>query len=73
MVGSAIVADDTCAVDTEHYVQVLERHVMDDIIVRPLQEGGVNVAIRNHPCFRQTCAESDRVSFGYTDIEDAIW
>ena len=48
--------------------QVLEVDKIEDNLLG----GGVNVAIGDHACFRQTCAESDRVSFGYTDIEDAI-
>ena len=72
MVGSTVVTDDTGAVDTEHYVQVLQRHVMHDIIVRTLQERGVDIAIRYHTCFGQTCTESHGMSFGNTDVEDAV-
>ena len=68
----AVVADDTCAVDTEHHVQVLQCYVMDDIIVRPLQESGVDIAIRYHPCFREPRTERHSVTLGDADIEHAV-
>ena len=52
MVGGSIVTDDTCAVDTENDMQVLQRHVVDDIVVRALQEGGVDIAIGQHTRLR---------------------
>ena len=70
--GRAVVTDDTCAVDTQHHMQVLQCYVMHDIIVRPLQESGVDIAVRHHACFRQTGTERHGMPFGDTHIEDAV-
>ena len=69
MMRSSVVAHDTCTVNTKYHMQVLQRYVMHDVIVRPLQESGVDITVRHHACLRQTGAERHRVSFGDTHIE----
>ncbi len=38
----AVGADDAAAIDGEHHRQVLDRHVMDQLIVGALQECGID-------------------------------
>ena len=45
---------------------------MYDIIVGTLEESGVDIAVRQHTCFRQTGTEGDSMSFSDTDIKDTI-
>ena len=72
MVGSTVIAYDPGAVDAEDHMQVLQCYIMHDIVVRPLEEGRVDIAIGQHARFRQSGAESDGVPFGDTDVEDAV-
>ena len=68
----AIVTDDARAVDAQHDVQVLQRHVMHDIVIGPLEEGGVDIAVGQHAGFGETGAERHRMPFGDTHVIDAF-
>ena len=72
MVGSTVVTDDAGAVDTEHHMQFLQRHIVNDVIVRTLHERGVDIAIGQHTCFGETGTECDGMPFGDTDVEHTI-
>ena len=72
MVRSTIITYDTGAVDTEHYVQVLQRHVMDDVVVSTLQESRVDIAVGHHTRFGQTGTECHGMTFRDTYVEDAF-
>ena len=53
-------------------MQVLERDIMHDVIVSALEESGVDIAVGQHTCLRQTGTESDGMSFSDTDIKDTV-
>ena len=72
MVRSAVVTDDTGAVDAKHHVQFLQRHIVNDVIVGTLHERGVDIAIGQHTCFGETGTKRDGMTFGDTDVEYAI-
>ena len=68
----AVVTYYSRTVDTQYHMQVLQRHIMNDVIVRPLQERRIDIAVRQHPRFRQTGAKSHGMSFGNSHIEHSV-
>ena len=68
----AIGANDTGTVDGEQYRQVLQCHVVHQLVVGALQEGGVN---RHHGFYvatGQAGSKSNSMLLGNTDIEIAF-
>ena len=68
-VGLAVGADNAAAIDGEHHRQVLDRHVMDQLIVGALQEGGIDRHHRLVAADRQPGGEGDRVLLGDRHVE----
>jgi hypothetical protein len=60
------------AIDREAHRQVLDRDVVDDLIIGALQEGRIDRAERLHALGRQAGGEGDGVLFGDADIEAAL-
>ena len=73
MVGAAVVAGETGAVDSEDHRQSLQADIVHDLVVGALQEGRVDADDRAHPLRGETGGEGDRVLFGDADVEEAIW
>ena len=70
--GGAVGADDTGAVDGEQYRQVLQCHIVHQLVVGALQEGGIN---RHHgldATAGQAGSKSNGVLLGNADIEIAF-
>ena len=68
----AVLAHQARAIHAERHGQVLHRDVMDDVVVRPLQEGAVD---RHHGADAlggEPARERDRVAFGDADVEEAL-
>ena len=70
--GLAVIADQPGAVDREAHRQLLDRHVVHDLVVGALQEGRVDRGKRLHPLGRQPGGEGHRVLLGDADIEGAL-
>ena len=71
-VGGAIGPHQAGPVQSKHHGQVLDSHVMNQLVVGPLQEGGVN---RHHwfePLAGQPSGESDGMLLGNADIKIAL-
>ncbi len=64
MVGRAILAHHTGTIDGEGHVQILHRHVMDELIVAALQEGGIDGHHRLHRLAGQTGRQGHRMLLG---------
>src|SRR5690606_5076009 len=69
----AVRSDQTRTVDRKAHRQVLDRHVVHDLVVGALQKGRIDRAERAHPLRGQARGESDRVLLGNTDIEAPLW
>ena len=72
MMGRAVRPHEAAAVQREQHRQVLQRDVMDQLIVSTLQEGGVDRDDRPHALAREACAERDAVLLGDADVEVAV-
>ena len=72
MVGCTIVAHQPAAVQREGDIEVLDRHVVDQLVVAALQEGRVDRDHRLHAIGRQACGEGDGVLLGDADVEVAL-
>ena len=72
VVRGAVRAHDAGAIDREQDRQVLEGHVVDDLVVRALQEGGVDGDHRLEPFCSETGGERDRVLLGDADVVIAL-
>jgi len=70
--GGPVVAHKSAPVEAEDHMEILQAHVMDDLIVGPLQEGGVDGHYGDQPFHRQTGGEGDAVLFRDTDVEKAV-
>ena len=68
----AICAHQAAAIDGEHHRQVLDRDVMDQLVVRALQEGRVDRHHRLHAFAGQAGGERHGVLLGDADVEVAL-
>ncbi len=69
--GGAVGADEAGAVDGEAHRQVLDRHVMHDLVVAALQERRIDRAERLEAFGRKAGRERHRMLFGDADVEGA--
>ena len=72
MVRRPIVAHQPGAVHREHHVQLLQAHVVHDLVIRALQEGRVDRRHRLGPLERQPGGEQDRLLLGDAHVEVAL-
>ena len=70
--GRAVRADEPGTVHGEAHRQLLDRHVMDDLVVGALQERRIDGRERLVAFGREPGREGDRVLLGDADIEGAI-
>jgi hypothetical protein len=68
----AIVANDAAAVNGEDYRQILDAHIVNDLIEGPLEEARVNDNEGNEPLSSQPGSEGDGMLLTNADIEDAL-
>ena len=69
--GRAVGADEAGAVEGEAHGQVLDRHVVHDLVVGALQEGRIDGAERLVALRRHAGGEGHRVLLGDADVEGA--
>ena len=69
--GRAVRAHEAGAVEGEAHGQVLDRHVVHDLVVGALQEGGIDRAERLVALRRHAGGEGHRMLLGDADIEGA--
>jgi hypothetical protein len=72
VVGRAVRADETGAVDRERDGQLLQVHVVHELVVRALQEGRVDRDHRPQAPRREAGRERHRVLLGDPDVEIAV-
>ena len=72
MVCRSVFSYQSGAVQAKYDGEAEQGDVMDDIIVCPLHEGGVDVAERLHSFFSHTARESGCMPFGNTHIEGTV-
>jgi hypothetical protein len=68
----AVGADQTAAVQSEHDRQVLQCDVVNQLVIRALQERRVDRDHRLHAVAREACRKRHRVLLGDSDIEIAV-
>ena len=72
-VGGAVGADQAGTVQGEQDVEVLDGDVVYQLVVAPLQEGGVDGDDGLHALAGLACGQGDGMLFGNGDIEVAFW
>ena len=72
MVRWAVGADYATSVQAEDYVQVLNRHVVDDLVVGALHEARVDVAERHLALGGHAGTEGDGVLFSDAHVERPV-
>ena len=70
--GRAVGADQAGAIDGEAHRQLLDRHVMHDLVIGALQEGGIDRRERPHAFGREPGGKGHRMLLGDADIEAAL-
>ena len=70
--GRAVGADQPRPVDGETHRQALDRNIVHDLVVGPLQEGRVDRGKGLHPLRDQPAGEGHRVLLGDADVETAL-
>ncbi len=68
----AVGADDARAIDREHHRQVLQRDVVDQLVVATLQESRVDRDDRLHALAGEPGGKGHRVLLGNADVEIAV-
>ncbi len=72
VVGRAVLADETPAIEAEDDVEVLQRDVHDELVVCTLQERGVDGHDRQAAAERHAGGEADSVLLGDAHIEETV-
>ena len=72
VVRIAVVADDAGAIDAEHQMQPLQRRVMDEHIIRTLQEAGIDRRNGLEPLLGHAAGHRDCMPFCNTDIIEPV-
>jgi len=72
MVGCPVPSHQAGAVQTKHHREVLEGHVVDDLVVPALEEGGIDGAVGGKSFGGHPGSQGDRVLFGDAHIKTAI-
>ena len=72
VVRHAVLADQAAPVEAHHHRQVLDRHVVNHVVVGALHEGRIDIAEGNHPRGGQSGREGHGVSFGDAHVETAV-
>ena len=70
--GRTVGANQAGTVHHEPHRQLLDRHIVDDLVVRALKECRVDGDKRLVALCRQSRSESDRVLFRNSDVECAV-
>ena len=72
MMRSTVFAHYTRSVKTHHYVEVVYRHIVYDVIVGTLSKSAVYVTERHQSLFRHTSRERYGMSLCYTHVEGSV-
>ena len=72
VMGGAVVPHEAGAVQTDAHVEPQNGAVVDDVVVGPLGEGGVDVTEGHHAVLGQSGRECDGVALGDTYVEDPV-
>ena len=70
--GGPIRADEPGAIERETDRQVLQRHIMHDLVIGALQKGGIDGTEWPHPVAGKPGGEGHRVLLGDADIEETF-
>ena len=70
--GLPVISDKTGAIDGETHRQLLDRDVVDDLVIGALKEGGVDRRERLHPFAGEARGKRHPVLLGDADIEGAV-
>ena len=66
----AILSHHSGTVEAERHGQMLQCHVVYDLVIRALREGRIDVAERSESARCQSCGERDCVLLLYTHVEE---
>ena len=72
MVGRTIGTCHSAAIEAEHHVQVLQGHIVHDLVIGPLHEGAVDVAEGDHPLGGHARGKGDRVLLCDAHVKSAL-
>ena len=72
VVGGAVFAHESRAIQTEHDLQIEQCRVVDDVVVGALGKGAVDIAKRHHALFGHAGREGHGVAFGNAHVEGAF-
>ena len=67
--GSPVFSHKSCSVETQYHIQSLQGYIVDNLVIRSLREGRVDIAERLHAGCCQTCRESHGMLFLDSYIE----
>ena len=70
--GLAVLADKTRPIDSKDHVELLHGHILQQHIIGPLQEGGIDRHYRQHSLLGKAACHGDRVALGNAHIEAAL-
>ena len=70
LMGLAVCRNEPGTVDGKHHVLPQQVHIVDDLIIGALQEGGIDADHRQHPLTGKACREGDCVLFRHAHIKE---
>src|SRR5574344_114029 len=72
VVSGAVFSNQTGTVQTENHIQLQQGHIVNQIIIGPLEESGIDVTEWQHSFFGHSAGKSYGMSFGNADIKGAL-
>ncbi len=72
MVGRPVGPDDSAPIQGQNHRQALQANIVEDLVVGPLHECGVNGYHRNESFGSQTRSKSNPVLFGDSHVEESV-
>ena len=71
LMSRSILPYQTCSIDTENHLKLLQSYIMNELVVPPLQESRINHQERQQALSSQTSSKGHGMLFGYAHIESA--
>ena len=72
LMGFPVRTNDACSVDSKYHMEVFHANIVDQLVISPLQEGGIHRKDRGDAAFCQPCRKCCAMLFRNGNIKEAF-
>ena len=72
LMGFSVASDQPGPVYRQHHRQILQRHIMDDLVIASLQKGGINRKYRLHSAGCKSCRKCNAMAFRNPHVKKPV-